>query len=82
MTDVLANCEVSIAPRDFEALLAGYNYQRQAMNGSQVSLSAGVRDFEATDVYIAEPKEFVHGGSVMVYVNARRDLAIVDLYIE
>lgn len=82
MTDVLSDCLVSVAPRDFDALLAGRTFERRPGHGSPVVLSSGDRNFAATDEFVAWPTEFAHGGAVTVYTNAERNAAIIDLYVE
>lgn len=81
-TDVAVDCEAILAPDDFDALLKGRSYDRQPHAGPTVVTSAGARDFDATDQYVAWPPEFKNGGAVSVYASARRDRVVIDLYIE
>lgn len=82
LTDVLSDCLIEIEPREFSDLLKGYDFSHQSVALSSVNLASGTRDFAATDLYSVTPKSFVHGGAVMVYANAQKNQAIVDLYIE
>jgi hypothetical protein len=82
LTDFVANCLVEIDPQHFAELLQGYEYRHDSTTDSQVSLATGTRQFALTDTYSVTPATFEHGGAVTIYANAKKDQAIVDMYVE
>lgn len=83
-TDVLTTCAISIDPKEFSSLLKGYEFVESATDGKSHSLfrtKIGPEFIMATD-FIVHPTEFKYGGHVRIITNKKRDLAIVDLYIE
>jgi hypothetical protein len=82
LTDFVANCLVEINPQNFAELLQGYNYRHDSTIDSEVSLATETRQFALADTYSVSPPTFEHGGAVTIYANAKRDQAIVEIYVE
>ena len=83
-TDILTTCMINIAPDDFPKLLSGYQFEETVIQGtsySEVFTKVGT-EFPVSIHYRIEPKEFEHGGSVNIFTNSAKNMAIVDLYIE
>ena len=83
-SDILTTCAISIDSKEFEMLIAGYEYKKIKVNGSSfkfVGPKVG-QEFEADVMYSVEPKEYAHGGFVRVIVNRERNYALIDDYIE
>lgn len=84
-TDVLTYCSIEIAPDDFPALLEGWEFRRDLVEGdtrSQWQWATLPHGFEMAEEYVVEPAEFESGGHVMVVTDASRRYVIVDLYVE
>ena len=82
LTDLDTNCLIAIDPAEFVELLQGYDYRHDSTPASEVSLATGTRHFALADTYSVTPDTFEHGGAVTIFANARRDGAIVNLYVE
>ena len=83
-TDVVDTCSIEVATGDFSKLLIGYNYselQTKSTSHTAVFTKVGP-EFPIATEFIAEPKEFKHGGSVKVFTDKERKRAVIDLYIE
>ncbi|WP_192954796.1 hypothetical protein [Gallaecimonas mangrovi] len=85
LTDVLTTCAVDVNPSDFPKLLSGYNYIESRTDGSSHNVGGGPKvgpEFTVAVEYMVQPKEFTHGGHVMVVADEKRKHAIVDIYVE
>lgn len=83
-TDVVDTCSIEIDPKDFPNLLRGYKFKEVSTtetSHSAVFTKVGPEFTVATE-FIAEPKEFKHGGNVKVFTDRERKLVVIDLYIE
>ena len=83
-TDVVVTCSVEVNPKDFPNLLGGYQFKESPATGtshSAVFTKVGP-EFPVTTEFIAEPKEFKHGGNVKVFADRERKRVVIDLYIE
>lgn len=83
-TDVVDTCSIEIDPKDFPNLLNGYNFKEistKETSHSSVFTKVGP-EFPVATEFIAEPKEFKHGGNVKVFTDRERKRAVIDLYIE
>jgi hypothetical protein len=84
ITDVIISCAFAIDPKDFEQLLAGWEFDQQASGiGTSYSEYPNLgREFDIGVRYQAQPPSFKHGGVVKLRSNADKTRAVASRYEE
>jgi hypothetical protein len=84
ITDVIISCAFAIDPKDFEQLLAGWEFDQQASGiGTSYLENPNLgREFDIGVRYQAQPPSFRHGGVVELLSNADKTRAAASRYEE
>ena len=85
VTDVLYTCTLSVAPREFPALLSARRWSQARVSGGSHSFSSGPkvgRNFSVDVRLETTPSDFPHGGSIWLVASPDRSRAQVDYYEE
>jgi hypothetical protein len=85
-TDILNTCAFVVDPADFPLLLSGWEFtpiesRFKRAHDFPSAYSQGP-NFVVFQQYIAEPKDFSHGGMVFVFTDVERQHVLTHLYIE
>jgi hypothetical protein len=86
-SDTLYTCSFSVDPKDFPKLLVSERYELDKTNyykrAHDLGMSANLGpNFPVGFHYQALPKDALHGGSIDVLTDDKKELVIAHLYIE
>lgn len=84
VTDFVQTCYFEIESGDFEKVIRGWDFVKNENIGKGL-YECGIKldiSFEASDAFIARPKEFEHGGSVELVADKEHQKVCVELWKE